>query len=97
VTKSNVSFKYKDCLDATKQKWVDLKETRFLRRLAVHNLLSGFISLRLNGFLALKNKAKELDIAKVELKQSIWEKQKNNWIEIYQQKLDRNPPAYGHF
>ncbi|HET8861379.1 transposase, partial [Marivirga sp.] len=63
------------------------------RRFAAHILPFGFIRIRHYGFLASKNKAKELNIAKVELKQSVWVKQKYSWIEICQQKLDYNPLA----
>jgi hypothetical protein len=96
VNKSSVSFTYKDYRDAAKQKSVDLQGTEFLRRFATHILPSGFIRIRHYGFLASKNKATELNIAKVELKQPIWEKQKYSWIEICQQKLNYNPLACHH-
>lgn len=96
VNKSTVSFNYKDYRDASKQKVFALTGTEFLRRFTAHILPSGFIRIRHYGFLASKNKAKELNIAKVELKQSVWVKQKYSWIEICQQKLDYNPLACTH-
>lgn len=96
VNKSAVSFNYKDYRDASKQKVITLAGTEFLRRFAAHILPSGFIRIRHYGFLASRNKAKELNIAKVELKQPAWEKQKYSWIEICQQKLDYNPLACRH-
>ena len=87
---------YKDYRDAAKQKSVTLQRTEFLRRFAAHVLPSGFVRIRHYGFLASKNKAIELNIAKTELKQPKWEKQKYSWIEICQQKLDYNPLACSH-
>jgi len=96
VNKSTVSFNYKDYRDASKQKLITLAGTEFLRRFAAHILPSGFIRIRHYGFLASKNKATELNIAKAELKQPVWVKQKYSWIEICQQKLDYNPLACHH-
>jgi hypothetical protein len=61
-----------------------------LRSFAAHILPYGFIRIRHYGYLASKNKAKELNIAQVGLKQATWEMQKCSWIEICQQKLDYN-------
>lgn len=96
VNKSTVSFNYKDYREASKQKVVTLAGTEFLRRFSGHILPSGFIRIRHYGFLASKNKAKELNIAKAELKQPTWEKKKYSWIEICQQQLDYNPLACTH-
>lgn len=96
VNNKGVKFNYKDYREVSQQKSMTLDGIEFLRRFSAHILPSGFVRIRHYGFLASKNKASELNIAKSELNQPRWEKQKYSWIEICQQKLDYNPLACVH-
>lgn len=96
VNDKTVSFSYKDYRDASKQKVVTLQGVEFLRRFSAHILPSGFVRIRHYGFLASRNKATELNVAKSELKQPKWEKNEYSWIEICQQKLGYNPLVCAH-
>jgi hypothetical protein len=65
----------------------------FLRSFCQHILPYGFIRIRPGGvpyygFLTSKNKAKELNQAKIEFKQEKWEKKDYSWQEIAEQKLE---------
>jgi hypothetical protein len=64
-----------------------LSGTEFLRRYVQHVLPHGFIRIRHYGFLASKNKSKELNEAKVDLNQEKWTKGKISWQQIAEQKL----------
>jgi hypothetical protein len=69
VNESHVSFAHKDYRDETKKKVMTLHGMEFLRRFCQHILPHGFIRIRPGGvqhygFLASKNKAKELNQAK---------------------------------
>jgi hypothetical protein len=93
VSNQQVVFAYKDYRDASKKKTMELGGVEFLRRFCQHILPHGFIRIRPGGvphygFLASKNKAKELDQAKTEFKQAKWEKKHYAWQEIAEQKLD---------
>lgn len=88
VNDSQVSFSYKDYRDSSNKKVMTLGGTEFLRRFVQHILPHGFIRIRHYGFLASKNKAKELNQAKTEFKQAKWEKKHYAWQEIAEQKLD---------
>lgn len=94
VTESEVSFNYKDYAqhpadkDIGKNKVMKLSGNEFLRRYVQHILPHGFIRIRHYGFLASKNKAKELNQAKTEFKQAQWEKKHYSWQEIAEEKLD---------
>lgn len=88
VNDSQVSFSYKDYRDSSNKKVMTLAGTEFLRRFVQHILPHGFIRIRHYGFLASKNKAKELNQAKTEFKQAQWEKKHYSWQEIAEEKLD---------
>jgi hypothetical protein len=87
INDSNVSFRYKDYHDVSKKKVMTLSGTEFLRRYVQHVLPHGFIRIRHYGFLASKNKSKELNEAKVDLNQEKWTKGKISWQQIAEQKL----------
>ena len=91
VNEGTVSFRYKDYRQGGKQKQATLAGVEFLRRFACHILPPGFVRIRHYGFLASKNKNTELNIAKKDLRQPIWEKIKYSWIEIAKVKLNYNP------
>jgi hypothetical protein len=79
VDKQKISFTYRDYKDSAKQKVLNISGVAFLRRFVQHILPHGFIRIRPcgvphYGFLASKNKAKELNQAKTEFKQEKWEK-----------------------
>jgi hypothetical protein len=88
VSKSQVSFSYKDYRDSSKKKVITLNGIEFLRRFVQHILPHGYIRIRHYGFLASKNKSKELNQAKAELKQTHWERKHYSWQEIAEEKLD---------
>lgn len=94
VNHSQVSFNYKDYAqhpadrNSANQKVMSLSGMEFLRRFCQHILPHGFIRIRHYGFLASKNKAKELNQAKTEFKQAEWEKKHYSWQEIAEVKLD---------
>lgn len=82
VDKDKVTLHYKDYQDAAKKKQTTLSGTEFLRRFSAHILPHGFVRLRHYGFLAAKNKPKELNVARKELHQPEWRKIKYSWIQI---------------
>ncbi|MFT7435544.1 MAG: hypothetical protein ACI8UX_001338 [Psychromonas sp.] len=93
VDKQKISFTYRDYKDSAKQKEFNIIGVEFLRRFVQHILPHGFIRIRPGGvphygFLASKNKAKELNQAKTEFKQAKWEKKHYALQEIAEQKLD---------
>ena len=96
VNKDKVTFHYKDYRDAAKKKQVSLSGAEFLRRFADHILPHGFIRIRHYGFLASKNKPKELNIVKRNLHQPEWRKIKYSWIQIAKEKLNYNPEFCPH-
>ena len=49
--------------------------------------------MRHYGILASRNKAKELNLAKLDLGQALWQKTKLSWKEIALTKLNINPDA----
>ena len=52
VGENEVSFKYKDYADESKQKTMTLEATEFLRRFCLHLLPRGFRKIRYYGFMA---------------------------------------------
>lgn len=57
VENDEVSFRYKDYADDSKQKTMTLQATEFLRRFCLHILPQGFRKMRYYGFLASANSA----------------------------------------
>jgi len=96
VNKQTVTFSYKDYRDAGKKKAITVSGTEFIRRFAHHILPSGFVRIRHYGFLASRNKPKELNIAKHCLKQLKWEKQTYTWQQIAREKLGYDPERCPH-
>jgi predicted Zn-ribbon and HTH transcriptional regulator len=96
VSNQQVVSGYKDYRDASKKKVMTLGGTEFLRRFVQHILPHGFIRIRHYGFLASKNKAKELNQAKAEFKQTQWETKHYSWQEIAEEKLDIKPNQCPH-
>lgn len=91
VNQESVTFTYKDYRQAGKQKQIKLTGTEFLRRFSSHILPPGFIRIRHYGFLASRNKRKELNLAKKDLNQPQWQKVNYSWIQIAKEKLNYNP------
>lgn len=96
VNEHKVAFLYKDYRDAAKKKQVSLSGLEFLRRFAGHILPRGFVRIRHYGFLASKNKPRELNIAKQNLHQPEWRKIKYSWVLIAKDKLNYNPEMCPH-
>jgi hypothetical protein len=86
-----VSFKYKDYREGGKQKLATLSGVEFLRRFALHILPHGLVRIRHYGFLASRNKAIQLNIAKKDLHQLKWHKIKYTWAQIAAEKLNYKP------
>lgn len=82
VNPNTVTFAYQDYRDGSKKKQVTISGTEFLRRSSAHILPHGFVRIRHYGFLASRNKSKELNIARRELKQEKWEKVNYEWLAI---------------
>jgi len=91
VNDKTVSFTYKDYRSGGKQKLATLSGVEFLRRFSLHILPAGFVRIRHYGFLASRNKAIQLNIAKAELKQPKWLKITYSWSQIAKDKLGINP------
>jgi hypothetical protein len=91
VNNQTVFFTYKDYKDAANTKVMTLEGVEFLRRFSQHILPPGFVRIRHYGFLASKNKTKDLNLAKTALNQPHWEKQIISWQDISVQKMDYNP------
>lgn len=91
VNQNSVSFTYKDYRDGGKQKQATLAGIEFLRRFTGHILPAGFVRIRHYGFLASRNKPKELNIAKKQLRQPEWHKVKYAWEAIAREKFGFNP------
>ncbi|AKP52859.1 transposase [Cyclobacterium amurskyense] len=91
VDQENVIFTYKDYRQEGKNKQIKLGGSEFLRRFSSHILPSGFVRIRHYGFLASRNKNKELNLAKKDLNQPKWQKVKYSWVQIAKEKLNYNP------
>jgi len=92
VKQNGVSFTYKDYRDSSNMKVMTVSGTEFLRRFVQHILPHGFVRIRPGGvphygFLASKNKAKELNEAKADLKQPKWKKKKYSLEQICEERL----------
>jgi len=87
VDSKQVSFSYKDYRDSSQNKVMEVSGVEFLRRFVQHILPHGFVRIRHYGFLASKNKSKELNRAKADLNQPKWEKKHYSWQEIAEEKL----------
>jgi hypothetical protein len=91
VDDQTVTFQYKDYRDLGKKKQIQVGGMEFLRRFSAHILPAGFIRIRHHGFMASRNKTKELNIAKKHFQQPEWRKIKYSWIQIAKEKLNYNP------
>ena len=90
VDKQAVSFRYKDYRDSSQNKVMKVSGVEFLRRFVQHILPHGFVRIRHYGFLASKNKSKELNKAKADLNQPEWQKQKYSIEQICEERLGIN-------
>jgi hypothetical protein len=79
VTQSKVSFKYKDYRDQAKNKIASLSQVEFLRRFSLHVVPHRFVRIRHYGILASRNKAKDLNIARIYHKLQPWQKIEIDW------------------
>ncbi len=64
VKENTVTLCYKDYRNEGKKKHMTISGMEFLRRFSAHILPPGFLRIRHYGFLASKNKATELNMAK---------------------------------
>lgn len=91
VNPQTVTIDYKDYRQGGKKKQSTITGLEFLRRFSSHILPRGFVRIRHYGFLASRNKPKELNIAKIQLGEQEWVKTKLNWKAIAIEKLGFNP------
>jgi len=83
-----VSFKYKNYSKDENCKIMSLEASEFIRRFALHILPIGFRRMRHYGMLSSRSKSIDLNIAKEYFKLERWVKQKINWKDIAQEKLN---------
>lgn len=91
VDSQQVSFSYKDYRSAAQKKISCVSGVEFLRRFAYHVLPRGFMRIRHYGFLAGRNKPRELNLAKADLGEKAWEKLDISWQELAEKKLGIKP------
>ena len=91
VDSQNVSFSYKDYRSEATKKTATISGVEFLRRFVHHILPQGFMRIRHYGFLAGRNKPKELNLAKADLDQDAWEKLEISWQKLAEEKLGIHP------
>ena len=96
VDSQNVSFSYKDYKSEATKKTATISGVEFLRRFAHHVLPQGFMRIRHYGFLAGRNKPKELNLAKADLGQEAWQKLKISWQQLAEEKLGVKPNTCPH-
>lgn len=96
VNENSVTFHYKDYHQAGKKKQATLTGMEFLRRFSSHILPHGFVRIRHYGFLASKNKKRELNLAKKDLHLPEWRKTNYSWVQIAKEKLNYNPDQCPH-
>jgi hypothetical protein len=90
IQNDEVSFKYKDYADGSKQKTITLEATEFLRRFCLHILPPGYRKIRYYGFMAnvhsslLQVQQREMGAAAMPSK----ELKKLSWKVIAKQKLN---------
>ena len=93
VDHEQIRFQYKDYRKAGAKLHTALHAHEFLRRFCLHILPKGFVRIRHYGIFASKNKAIDLNKAKLDLGQPLWEKTTFSWKEIALAKLNINPDA----
>ena len=93
VDQEQVRFHYKDYRKGAAKLQTKLHAHEFLRRFCLHILHKGFVRMRHYGILASKNKATDLNKAKLDLGQPLWEKTTLSWREVASAKLNINPDA----
>jgi hypothetical protein len=91
VTHDAVFFSYKDYRDAAKRKQMSLSPSEFIRRFALHILPKNFVRIRNYGILSSTRKVKDLPVIHQQLGSVMKEKQKQDWKEIAQIRLNYNP------
>jgi hypothetical protein len=96
VNENSVTFHYKDYHQTGKKKQATLTGMEFLRRFSSHILPHGFVRIRHYGFLASKNKKRELNLAKKDLHLPEWRKTNYSWVQIAKEKLNYNPDQCPH-
>lgn len=96
VDDQSVSFSYKDYKSKATKKTAIISGVEFLRRFAHHVLPQGFMRIRHYGFLAGRNKPKELNLAKAELGQDAWEKLEISWQQLAEENLGIKPNTCPH-
>ena len=90
VKQQTVSFSYKDYRDSSQNKVMKVSGIEFLRRFVQHILPHGFVRIRHYGFLASKNKSKELNRAKADLNEPKWKNRKYSLEQICKERLGIN-------
>lgn len=96
IDQDKVSFTYKDYRSAATKKTATISGVEFLRRFSYHVLPKGFMRIRHYGFLAGRNKPKELNLAKADLGQQAWQKMDLSWQQVAEEKLGIIPNTCPH-
>ena len=87
ISNNEIRFAYKDYRKEAQKLQTKLPAIEFLRRFCQHILPKGFVRMRHYGILASKNKAKELNIAKMDLGLSPWKRLSIDWETIVLEKF----------
>lgn len=87
IKEGRVWFQCKDYRKGGQKEVTSLTAVEFLRRFCLHILPKGFVRMRHYGILASRNKAKELNVAKLHFGLEAWEGQTISWEEIAANKL----------
>ena len=87
IVGNEIHFTYKDYRKEAQKLQTKLPAVEFLRRFCRHILPKGFVRMRHYGILASKNKAKELNIAKMDLGLSPWKRLSIDWKTIVLEKF----------
>jgi len=91
IDKNKIQFHFKDYRKEAAKLETSLSANEFLRRFCLHILPKGFVRMRHYGIFASKNKAIDLNKAKHDFGQPLWQKTKLSWKEIALTKLNINP------
>jgi len=95
VNNDQVTFKYKDYRDQSKNKIMRLDATEFIRRFALHILPKGFMRIRHYGIMSSSKKQKILPLIHQQLNSTYEVKEKKDWKQI-STALGFNPDCVRH-
>lgn len=91
VDKDNVTFKFRDYADNSRQKEMPLTNEEFIRRFLMHTLAKGFVRIRHYGLYAVPNRKKKLCVAKAKIHAV---KKQTTPVKKEEKKTEEVPPVY---